>query len=83
MLCFFNNKIGELKESHLFVQVILSRHFDPYMQGIDCNGHGTHCAGIIGGNTYGVAPGVDLKGVRVLGCKGSGATSDVIAGIKQ
>ncbi|XP_787678.4 uncharacterized protein LOC582641 [Strongylocentrotus purpuratus] len=50
--------------------------------GIDCNGHGTHCAGIIGGNTYGVARGVELFGVRVLGCKGSGATSDVIAGIE-
>ncbi|XP_054765422.2 aqualysin-1-like [Lytechinus pictus] len=61
--------------------------FDAYREegaedyGIDCNGHGTHCAGIIGGDEYGVARGAKLFGVRVLNCKGSGPTSDVIAGI--
>ena len=47
----------------------------------DCNGHGTHVAGTIGGSTYGVAKGVRLVGVRVLNCNGSGTTSGVIAGI--
>ena len=47
----------------------------------DCNGHGTHVAGTIGGTTYGVAKGVTLHGVRVLDCQGSGYTSGVIAGI--
>ena len=47
----------------------------------DCNGHGTHVAGTIGGVTYGVAKGVDLVAVRVLDCEGSGTTSAVIAGI--
>jgi subtilisin family serine protease len=47
----------------------------------DCNGHGTHVAGTIGGSTYGVAKSVTLVGVRVLGCSGSGTTSGVIAGI--
>ena len=47
----------------------------------DCNGHGTHVAGTIGGSTYGVAKGVRLVGVRVLSCSGSGSTSGVIAGI--
>jgi subtilisin family serine protease len=47
----------------------------------DCNGHGTHVAGTIGGSTYGVAKGVTLVGVRVLGCNGSGSTSGVIAGV--
>ena len=47
----------------------------------DCNGHGTHVAGTIGGTTYGVAKGVTLHGVRVLDCGGSGTTSGVIAGI--
>ncbi len=47
----------------------------------DCNGHGTHVAGTIGGSTYGVAKGVTLVGVRVLNCSGSGTTSGVIAGI--
>lgn len=47
----------------------------------DCNGHGTHVAGTVGGSTYGVAKGVKLVAVRVLDCNGSGTTSGVIAGI--
>ncbi len=47
----------------------------------DCNGHGTHVAGTIGGTTYGVAKGVTLVPVRVLDCNGSGSTSGVIAGV--
>ncbi|MFD0726502.1 S8 family serine peptidase [Lysobacter brunescens] len=47
----------------------------------DCNGHGTHVAGTIGGSTYGVAKEVKLHPVRVLGCNGSGANSGVIAGM--
>jgi serine protease len=47
----------------------------------DCNGHGTHVAGTVGGTTWGVAKGVTLHAVRVLGCGGSGSTSGVIAGI--
>jgi aqualysin 1 len=47
----------------------------------DCNGHGTHVAGTIGGSTYGVAKGVTLVAVRVLNCSGSGTTSGVIAGV--
>jgi subtilisin family serine protease len=49
--------------------------------GIDCNGHGTHVSGTVGGTTYGVAKGVTLVAVRVLNCSGSGSTSGVIAGI--
>jgi subtilisin family serine protease len=49
--------------------------------GQDCNGHGTHVAGTIGGSTYGVAKNVMLRGVRVLNCSGSGSTSGVIAGV--
>ncbi|MFN8670100.1 MAG: S8 family peptidase [Gemmatimonadaceae bacterium] len=47
----------------------------------DCNGHGTHVSGTVGGATYGVAKGVSLVGVRVLDCAGSGTTSGVIAGV--
>jgi subtilisin family serine protease len=49
--------------------------------GQDCNGHGTHVAGTVGGSTYGVAKGVSLRAVRVLNCTGSGSTSGVIAGV--
>lgn len=49
--------------------------------GQDCNGHGTHVAGTIGGSTYGVAKSVNLRGVRVLNCSGSGTNSGVIAGV--
>jgi subtilisin family serine protease len=47
----------------------------------DCNGHGTHVAGTVGGSTYGVAKSVQLYAVRVLNCSGSGSNSGVIAGV--
>ncbi|MBV9791861.1 MAG: S8 family peptidase, partial [Chloroflexi bacterium] len=49
--------------------------------GIDCNGHGTHVAGIVGAATFGVAKAVKLRGVRVLDCNGSGSTAGVIAAV--
>ena len=49
--------------------------------GNDCNGHGTHVSGTVGGSTYGVAKGVTLFAVRVLNCNGSGTNSGVIAGV--
>ncbi|MEO4206930.1 S8 family peptidase [Acinetobacter pittii] len=47
----------------------------------DCHGHGTHVAGTVGGSTYGVAKNVSLVPIRILGCDGSGASSNVIAGL--
>jgi subtilisin family serine protease len=49
--------------------------------GQDCNGHGTHVSGTIGGSTFGLAKGVRLVAVRVLSCAGSGTNAGVIAGI--
>jgi subtilisin family serine protease len=49
--------------------------------GADCNGHGTHVAGTIGGKTYGVAKSVQLRGLRVLNCSGSGSTSGIITAL--
>ncbi|KAI8817607.1 peptidase S8/S53 domain-containing protein [Fimicolochytrium jonesii] len=48
----------------------------------DGNGHGTHVAGTIGSKTFGVAKKVSLIAVKVLDARGSGTTSDVIAGIE-
>ncbi|RAO15166.1 Extracellular serine proteinase [Micromonospora noduli] len=47
----------------------------------DCNGHGTHVAGTVGGSAYGVAKGVQLVGVRALNCSGSGTNAGVIGGV--
>jgi subtilisin family serine protease len=47
----------------------------------DCNGHGTHVAGIIGGARHGVAKDVRLIAVRVLNCLGEGTFAGVIAGV--
>lgn len=49
--------------------------------GQDCQGHGTHVAGTVGGTSHGVAKNVNLVAVRVLDCDGSGTTAGVIAGI--
>ncbi|CCK70959.1 S8 family peptidase KNAG_0F02970 [Huiozyma naganishii CBS 8797] len=48
----------------------------------DDNGHGTHCAGIVGGATYGVAKEANLIAVKVLHATGDGEMSDVIRGIE-
>jgi len=47
----------------------------------DCHGHGTHVAGTVGAADYGVAKGVNLYGVKVLTCAGSGSNASVIAGM--
>ncbi|XP_070535174.1 aqualysin-1-like [Ptychodera flava] len=60
-----------------------AKYFDDQIGtgGSDCNGHGSHCAGTVGGATWGVAKSANLWAVRVLGCSGSGSTSGVVAGM--
>ena len=59
-----------------------TKGFDAFTDGQnDCNGHGTHVAGTVGGTTYGIAKGTSLVAVRVLDCQGSGSWSGVVAGI--
>ncbi|MEU0157424.1 S8 family peptidase [Streptomyces sp. NPDC006261] len=48
--------------------------------GQDCNGHGTHVAGTVGGSTSGVAKDASLVSVRVLNCQGRGTWAGIIAG---
>lgn len=75
---------NDLPQAFLF---LLRRfYFQPYvfdfisLQGVDCHGHGTHCAGTVAGTTYGVASGANVYGIRVLNCQGSGSTADITAG---
>jgi subtilisin family serine protease len=49
--------------------------------GNDCNGHGTHVAGILGGSTYGVAKGSSLHAIRVMNCSGVGSIAGLLDGI--
>lgn len=46
--------------------------------GYDCNGHGTHVAGTIGGKTWGVAKNVELFSVRVLDCENGGSLEELV-----
>jgi aqualysin 1 len=53
----------------------------------DCNGHGTHMAGIAGAfdndtGVVGVAPGVVLHGIKVLDCSGRGSDFDALSGLE-
>lgn len=54
----------------------LPGYTDPFSNhGTDGFGHGTHVAGIIGGETVGVAPGVTLYSARVFDNSGNGCTT--------
>jgi subtilisin family serine protease len=55
---------------------------DDGRNGIDCHGHGTHVAGIVGGQTSGVAKMARIHAVRVLGCNGTGFISDIMAALE-
>ncbi len=66
-------------------QDFINQRTEPY----DDNGHGTHVAGIIGGNGYsskgkykGVAPECNFISVKVLDHRGDGNISDVLAGLQ-
>jgi subtilisin family serine protease len=47
----------------------------------DCNGHGTHVAGTLGGRTSGIAKAVRIVPVRVLDCAGAGTVSGIVSGL--
>jgi subtilisin family serine protease len=71
-----------IRYSHVEFTGRASFGFDAFGgNGNDCNGHGTHVAGTVGGTLHGVAKGVSLIAVRVLDCNGSGTTAGVIAGV--
>lgn len=50
--------------------------------GSDCDGHGTHVAGLVAGSTVGVATQATIISVRVLDCAGDGAVADVVKALR-
>lgn len=77
----------DLDHPDLNVNVGLSANFTRDKNADDGNGHGTHVAGTIAAidndiGVIGVAPGVEVVGIKVLDRRGSGSTSGVIAGIE-
>lgn len=51
-------------------------------EGSDCNGHGTHVAGIAAGTVTGVATGAHIVSVRVLDCNGDGDVPSTVSALK-
>jgi subtilisin family serine protease len=47
----------------------------------DCNGHGTHVAGTVGGTTWGVAKAVSIRPVKVVSCDRTTSDALVILGL--
>jgi subtilisin family serine protease len=45
---------------------------------LDCNGHGTHVAGTVGGAKWGVAKAVTIVPVKVFPCSGTTTTSIIV-----
>eukprot|EP01088_Endostelium_zonatum_P009676 TRINITY_DN22971_c0_g1_i1.p1 TRINITY_DN22971_c0_g1~~TRINITY_DN22971_c0_g1_i1.p1 ORF type:complete len:388 (-),score=89.63 TRINITY_DN22971_c0_g1_i1:38-1201(-) len=89
----YNDKGGEGVDNYVIDTGILVSHTDfggrakqgiSYVSGestsIDLNGHGTHCAGTIGGSQYGIAKKSTLIAVKVLGKDGSGTLNGIING---
>ncbi|HEX5724024.1 MAG TPA: S8 family peptidase [Longimicrobiaceae bacterium] len=54
---------------------------DGHGSAADCQGHGSHVAGTVGGVYSGVAKGVTIWAGRVVNCSGGGNASMVIAGM--
>lgn len=50
---------------------------------VDCHGHGTHVAGIIGSSEFGVAKNVKIVSIKVADCKGVVYPKDLAAGIDR
>jgi subtilisin family serine protease len=73
-----------IRRAHTQFSGRIGNHFDAITSGgtaEDCQGHGTHVAGTVGGTTHGVAKNVTLHPVRVFGCSGSTTTAAIVSGV--
>ena len=59
----------------------IDKLYDQNQSGRDCEGHGTHVAGLVGGNSTGVANGVTLFSVRILNCGLQATEASLLDGI--
>jgi subtilisin family serine protease len=73
-----------IRRAHTQFTGRIGNHFDAITSGgtgEDCQGHGTHVSGTVGGTIHGVAKRVTLHPVRVFGCTGSTTTAAIVAGV--
>jgi subtilisin family serine protease len=73
-----------IRRAHTQFTGRVGNHFDAITSGgtaEDCQGHGTHVSGTVGGTIHGVAKAVTLHPVRVFGCTGSTTTAAIVAGV--
>jgi hypothetical protein len=88
VICIIDTGIDE-KHPDLSGRIVETANFTDDESPTDENGHGTHCAGISGGDGaasdgrfIGIAPGVDFINAKVLNKKGLGTTVSVLSGIR-
>ena len=74
----------EFESSSLFTRVVENVYngYGSVSDNTDVNGHGTHCAGTVGGNNVGVSPGANIYGAKIMSDEGSGSTSGIIAALE-
>jgi subtilisin family serine protease len=73
-----------VRSTHVEFAGRMGNGFDAIGDGVgteDCQGHGTHVAGTLGGTTYGVAKQVTIHPVRIITCTGEGTLEQALAGI--
>ncbi|MDX6501475.1 MAG: aqualysin 1 [Blastocatellia bacterium] len=88
------NRTGQGVDAYIIDSGILLSHnefggraiggydWDPNnLTGVDCYGHGTHVAGLLGGRTYGAAKNVRLYAVRIADCNGSSTAYVALSGV--
>ncbi|KAI9651991.1 MAG: subtilisin-like serine protease [Alyxoria varia] len=62
-------------------RAVFGANFSPDKSNADGNGHGTHVAGTVGSDSFGVAKLTNLVAVKVMGADGGGSVSGVLNGI--